>query len=94
MYRTPSADIANIRDSVRSFIVDNFLFGIDEINFTDNISFLKAGIVDSTGILEIVNFIESEYHIRVDDRDVLPENLDSLSNIVAYVKRRLADDSS
>jgi acyl carrier protein len=76
-------------DKVRAFIVDNFLFG-DDSSLKDDSSFLQEHIVDSTGILEIINFLEEEFSIKINDDELLPENLDSLNNIDAFVKRKLS----
>ena len=77
-----------IRTALREFIVENFLFGVDDANLTDQASFLEAGIVDSTGILELVTFVEAEYAISIEDEEMLPQNLDSLENISSYVIRK------
>lgn len=73
---------------VREFVVENFLFGDGE-RLSHETSFLASGIIDSTGILELVNFLEENYRIKVDDEDLVPENLDSLANIDAYLRRKL-----
>lgn len=75
-------------DKVREFIVDNFLFG-DGATLNSDTSFLQERIVDSTGILEIITFLEDEFSIKIEDDELLPENLDSLNNIDAFLKRKL-----
>lgn len=77
-----------VKRVIRDFIVDNFLFGDDD-GLTDEVSFLDSGIVDSMGILEIVNFISEEFEVVVADEDLLPENLDSVNNITNYLSPRL-----
>ena len=72
---------------VRTFIVENFLYGEDEGLARDD-SLLEKGIVDSTGILQLVTYIESEFGIKVADEELVPENLDSISNIVAFLERK------
>ena len=79
-----------VRESVRAFIVENFLFGADEQAPDDTTSFLETGIIDSTGILELVHFVETQYAIEVGDEEMMPENLDSLANISAFVAGKLA----
>jgi len=79
----------NSIDKVRSFIVDNFLFG-DDSSLKEDSSFLQEHIVDSTGILEIITFLEEEFCIKINDDELLPENLDSLKNIDAFLKRKLS----
>lgn len=79
---------------VRQFIIDNFLFGQTD-GFSDDTSFLESGIVNSTGMLEVIAFIEETYNIQVDDSELLPENLDSVNKLTSFVqgKRKLAGDS-
>jgi acyl carrier protein len=72
---------------IKAFIVSNFLFGQDP-GFAEGQSLLESGIIDSTGLLEVVSFIERKYGISVDDRDLVPENLDSLRNISQFVARK------
>ena len=79
----------NLSSSVRQFITDNFLFREDLESFPDDASFLEAGIIDSTGVLELISFLESDFSIEVLDEEMVPENFDSVSRIVAYVQRKL-----
>ncbi|RLC29206.1 MAG: acyl carrier protein [Deltaproteobacteria bacterium] len=79
--------MSETRDQIRAFIVENFLFGSDD-GLTDDASFLEEGIIDSTGILELVNFLEETFGISVEDEELVPENLDSINNVVAYLKRK------
>lgn len=80
--------------SVRQFIEDNFLFREDRAELTDKDSLLDAGLIDSTGILELVAFLESEFAISVADSEIVPENLDSIGTIVAYVVSKSAAETS
>jgi acyl carrier protein len=82
--RFPMIDVS----PVKSFIINNFLFGDGSKLTTDTISFLDSGIVDSTGILELITFLEQEYEITITDDEMLPENLDSLVHIQAFVGRK------
>ena len=77
----------NMRERIKGYIIDNFLFG-DEENLEDQTSFLDAGIVDSTGILELVDFLDNEFRIKISDDEILPENLDSINNIVNFLKNK------
>jgi acyl carrier protein len=77
-----------IKVKVRNFIVDNFLFG-EADGLHDDTSFLEAGILDSTGVMEVVGFLEERFGIRVDDDELTPENLDSIASIGEYVSRKL-----
>ena len=76
-----------MKDKIREFIVENFLFGKDE-GLKDDSSFLDEGIIDSTGIIELVNYIEKEFSIIVDDDELTPENLDSINNVISYLQRK------
>ncbi len=77
----------DITAKVRRFITDNFLFRQGDRPLADTDSFLDAGLIDSTGILELVAFLEQAFSINVADDDILPQNLDSVSRIAAYVHR-------
>ena len=79
--------MSNPKEKIRAFVVENFLFGSDE-NLENNTSFLDEGIIDSTGILELVSFLEEEFSITVDDEELVPENLDSINNVTAYLERK------
>ncbi len=70
--------------ALQEFIKETFLFG-QEITFNDDDSFLEMGIIDSTGVLELVMFLESNFNISVADDELVPENLDSINNIVHFV---------
>lgn len=74
---------------VRQFIEDNFLFREDRSSLSDSESLLEAGLIDSTGILELVAFLETEFGIHMADADIVPDNLDSVQAIVAYVQRKM-----
>ncbi len=77
-----------LKDKIRQFIVEDFLFG-DDNGLKDDTSFLDEGIIDSTGILELVSFLEEEFSISVEDEELIPENLDSIMNVVAYLERKM-----
>lgn len=75
------------RETVREFIVTNF-FVPDESSLADDTSLLDQGIVDSTGVLELTAFIEEKFSIKVEDSEIVPENLDSIGNILAFIARK------
>jgi acyl carrier protein len=81
----------DIRVKIRGFIVENFLFGTDSPDLRDETSFLQSGVMDSTGILELIRFVEVTYQIQVADTETVPENLDSLNNIAGFVVRKVAE---
>ena len=76
------------RNKIRAFIIENFLFGSDD-GLKDDASFLEEGIIDSTGVLELVTFLEEEFSIVIDDEELIPENLDSIDNVIGYLERKL-----
>ena len=80
--------MSELKNKIRTFIIENFLFGNDD-GLSDDSSFLEEGIIDSTGVLELVSFLEEEFGITVDDEDLIPENLDSINNVTAYLERKL-----
>ena len=75
------------REQIRNFVRESFLFGGDD-ELRDDDSFLDMGIVDSTGVLELVAFLEGEWDLTIDDAELLPENLDSVNNIVGFLERK------
>lgn len=77
-----------IKDQVRTYILENYMFSNDPNALADDDSFMELGIIDSTGVLELIAFLEETFGIQVDDGDMLPENLDSLNRLDAYVRRR------
>lgn len=80
--------MSETRNKIRAFIIENFLFGNDE-GLKDDSSFLDEGIIDSTGILELVSFMEEAFSISVEDEELVPENLDSIDNVVGYLERKM-----
>ncbi len=79
-----------IRDSVRAFVVENFLFGDTTHELAGTDSLIENGVIDSTGVLELVAFIEDRYGITVADADIVPANLDSLERITAFIALKTA----
>lgn len=73
---------------LREFITENFLFGSDEEGFEDDDSFLDNGIIDSTGVLELVSYIEEEFDMEVLDEELVPDNFDSLNKLVSYIESK------
>jgi len=78
---------------VREFVVENFLFGDGEV-LKDDTSFMEEGIIDSTGILELVFFLEEAFSISVEDDELVPDNMDSLANISGFINRKLDGSSA
>lgn len=74
---------------VRGFVIESFLFG-DGKNLSEDDSFLRNGIIDSTGVLELINWLEETLNIRVEDEEVIPENFDSVRKVSDYIEVKLA----
>ena len=81
-----------ITDSIRSFIIDSFLFGDTSPVIADDMSLIDNNLIDSTGVLELVFFLESNFGISVKDTEVIPDNLDSIGAMAAFIdsKRKAA----
>jgi acyl carrier protein len=79
--------VEDLRAQLRHFIEDTFLLGARE-PLTDDASFLEHHVLDSTGFLELIAFLEQTYSIKVADDEMVPENLDSLDSLVAFVARK------
>ena len=73
---------------IKSFIAENFLFRADAV-IGDDQSLLESGVMDSTGVLELIAFLESTFGIRIKDEDIVPENLDSVNRVAAYLSSQL-----
>ena len=84
----------SLESALREFVVNNFLFGQDGAELTNDASLLELGIIDSTGVLELVSFLEEGYRLKVDDEELIPENFDSIGNLARFVRRKSADPSS
>jgi len=84
--------MTEINHKLRSFIVENYLFGKDG-GLKDTDSFLEKGIIDSTGVLELVAFLQDTFGFTVEDAELVPENLDSLASVTAYVSRKLSPET-
>ncbi len=75
---------------IRGFIEENFLFREDLSGLADSDSLLENGVMDSTGILELVAFLETEFSIQMSDAEIVPDNLDSIASIASYVGRKVS----
>ena len=82
--------MASIEAKVRQYVLDKLLFGRTEVVVDGDTSFLESGIIDSTGVLELVAFLEEEFHVKVEDEDLIPANLDSVNAVTRFVERKSA----
>jgi acyl carrier protein len=79
-----------IQQDIRNFIISNFMFGQGGEGLADDQSFLETGVIDSTGVLELIAFLEQQFGIAVEDQEVVPSNLDSVAQLVSFVQRKKA----
>jgi acyl carrier protein len=77
-----------VERDLRGYVVGNFLFGRDEPSLGNGDSLMERGVVDSTGVLELIQHLEASYGIKVEDEDLIPDNLDSISNLARFVLRK------
>ncbi len=75
------------KEVIRSFVVENFLFG-EANGLTDDTSFLEEGIIDSTGVIELIDFLERTFSIKCEDEEIVPENLDSIVNVANFLQTK------
>ncbi len=78
-----------IKTQVRQYVVDDLLMGTSAAELRDDDSFMESHVIDSVGVLELIAFIEKNFGIKVEDQEILPENLDSLNGIGRYLERKL-----
>ena len=83
-----TTDTQTMKQEIRQFIIEAFLFGDESDPFEDSDSFMQKGIIDSTGVLELISFLEEKYGVTVDDEERIPENLDSIDNLVKFLGRK------
>ena len=80
-------DGTGVKALIRRYLLENLLFSEDDSELPDDVSLLDRGIMDSTGVLEVVLFLEERFGIKVKDSQMLPENFDSVNNMVRFVER-------
>jgi acyl carrier protein len=78
-----------VKEQLRQFITDNFAFGLEDTRFSDEDSLLGKGLIDSTGVLELVAFLEERFAIKVEDHELIPENLDSIDKLSRYLEEKV-----
>lgn len=79
-----------MKNQIRGFIAENFLFSNNGFDLDDDESFLEAGVVDSLGVLELVTFVEEKFDVPVSDDEIVPANFDSVNNLATYIESKRA----
>jgi acyl carrier protein len=79
-----------VKDQIKQYILETYLFTSDTSALGDDESFLDRGIIDSTGVLELIMFLEDQFGVTIADEELLPENLDSVGRLTAFVERKRA----
>jgi acyl carrier protein len=83
-----------VEGEIRAFLAENFVLGADLERLPASASLIETGIIDSTGVLELVAFLEEAYRIRISDAELLPENLDTIDNILHFVGRKRSENEA
>jgi len=83
-----SVQTSTVNDVIITFIKENFITGRSQKEISPEESLIDSGIIDSTGILELVMFLEEKYSITIEDEELIPENLDTVKNLVAFLERK------
>ena len=81
-----------IKDAIRDFINVNFMLGEEHRSFLDSDSFLRKGIIDSMGVVELLGFVQKRYRIRVEPTELIPQNFDTLENLERFIQRKIGND--
>ena len=80
-----------IETDVREFVTDNFLFGRTNVSLDGDDSLLEEGLIDSTGVLELVTFIEDRFDVTVEDDELVPDNLDSINRLITFIEAKVEE---
>jgi len=78
-----------IQEPIRQYILENFMYSDNAAELSDGLSLIDSGIMDSTGVLELVGFIEETFEIKIEDTELVPENFDSVQRITDFIQRKL-----
>ncbi|HRZ28273.1 MAG TPA: acyl carrier protein [Spirochaetota bacterium] len=80
--------MADVKQEIVKFIEENFVMGRKNITLDPEKSLIESGIMDSTGVLELVMFLEERFNIKIEDEELVPENLDTINNLVAFLQKK------
>jgi acyl carrier protein len=82
----------NIEGQIKEFLAENFMAG--EENLNHDASFLELGLIDSTGVLELVAFVEDAFGLSVEDQEIIPDNFDSINKLAGFIRRKRGSERS
>ena len=82
-----------VEETIKNFILSTFIIEESPAPLGNDQSFLESGIIDSTGMLELVSFIEEQFGIKIEDEELVPANLDSVNNVVGFINRKLGAEN-
>jgi acyl carrier protein len=82
------AVLTSVASDIRNFVVDRFMFGQGGDQLSDDDSFLQRGVIDSMSVLELIAFIEERWGLKVQDQDLVPDNLDSVNRVASFILRK------
>jgi acyl carrier protein len=85
---TDKPTTTEIEAPIRAFIASNLLYSSEGFTHSDEVSLLREGIIDSLGVVELVEFLQGHFGIKVEQQEVRPDNFDSVANMAAYVRRK------
>jgi len=77
-----------VRDELRTFVFESIMYGQNTSFLRDDSSFLESGVIDSTGVLELVTYLENKFGFKIADEELVPENLDSINNVLRFIERK------
>ncbi len=77
-----------LNDELRTFIMDNIMYGHNTDSLADDSSFLESGVIDSTGVLELIHYLETRFGIQVADEELIPKNLDSIGGLMRFIEAK------
>lgn len=83
----------DIKNELRKFIIENYLSGVEKEPLRDDDSFLEKGIIDSIGVIELANFIQDRYDIKIKVPEIQPENIDTLNNLEKFIKKKRSENT-
>ena len=89
IYLSVLEKLSMIKDKVRAYILENFLFTDDQSQLNNEDSFMDQGIIDSTAILELIFFMEEEFSVKVEVEEMIPDNLDSVDKVVRFIEKKI-----